>query len=117
MISLIALVLLCSFALGCVASDSTNDKTQIPIGGEVLVIDVRTTEEYRSGHIGGAVHVPYEIIGDKIAALSADKERDIVLYCRSGRRSGIAQKALQGMGYTRVVNAGGIDEYRKVLGQ
>ncbi|MGY8822956.1 MAG: rhodanese-like domain-containing protein [Candidatus Latescibacterota bacterium] len=65
-------------------------------------------DEYNSGHVDGAAHIPYEIIGDKIAALSQDKSRDIVLYCRSGRRSGIAQKTLQDMGYTRVVNAGGL---------
>ena len=110
------LALLCVLLLGCVASDS-KDGGGLPTGEKVIVLDVRTAEEYNSGHIDGAVHIPYEIIGDKIAALSEDKESDIVVYCRSGRRSGIAQKTLQEMGYTRVVNAGGIEDYRRKMGQ
>ncbi len=113
----VGLALLGVFLLGCAASESTKEGTALPVSDAVLVIDVRTTEEYNSGHIAGAVHIPYEVVGDEIAALSTDKERDIVLYCRSGRRSGIALKTLQDMGYTHVVNAGGIDEYRKNLGQ
>ncbi|MFT5374074.1 MAG: phage shock protein E [Candidatus Latescibacterota bacterium] len=117
MVVSVILALFCFFLLGCAASESTKDGEAVPFGDHVLVIDVRTMDEYNSGHVDGAAHIPYEIIGDKIAALSQDKSRDIVLYCRSGRRSGIAQKTLQDMGYTRVVNAGGIDDYRKKLGQ
>lgn len=111
----ISVLLVCIFLSGC--ADGESGKDDLPKGDKVIVIDVRTTQEYDAGHIDGAVHIPYEIIGDKIAGLSKDKGRDIVLYCQSGRRSGIAQKTLQDMGYTRAVNAGGIADYRRKLGQ
>ena len=111
------LALLCVFFLGCAASELGKEGNGLPTGENVIVIDVRTAEEYNSGHIDGAVHIPYEEIGDKIAALSEDKGSDIVVYCRSGRRSGIAKKTLQEMGYTRVVNAGGIEDYRRKMEQ
>lgn len=113
----VLLTLACIFLYGCADGESGREDPSLPQGDKVLVIDVRTTKEYDSGHIDGALHIPYEIIGDKITDLSKDKGRDIVLYCQSGRRSGIAQKTLQDMGYKRVVNAGGIADYRRKLGQ
>lgn len=70
-------------------------------------IDVRTRQEYAAGHLEGALHLPYDTIGRHIAAEVPDKDARIHLYCRSGRRSGIAMKTLQDMGYTNVVNEGG----------
>ena len=53
------------------------------------LVDVRAAEEFNSGHIEGAKHIPYEEIGVRIGELTDDKSREIVLYCRSGRRSGV----------------------------
>lgn len=72
-------------------------------------IDVRTAEEYNAGHLQGAVHIPHEQIADKIAAVTEDKNAVIYLYCRSGRRSGLALESLQALGYSKVVNAGGYE--------
>jgi phage shock protein E len=80
-----------------------------PVGGRYL-IDVRTEKEWNEGHIDGATLIPHEQIADRIAGVIADKNAPIGLYCRSGRRSGIALEALRGMGYTNVVNLGGFEE-------
>jgi phage shock protein E len=69
-------------------------------------IDVRSAEEYQSGHVNEAVNIPYEEIGARIDEVTEDKEAVIYLYCRSGRRSGIALETLQRAGYTNVINLG-----------
>ena len=72
--------------------------------GEVFWIDVRTAEEFAAGHVTGAVNIPYEQISSRITEVSDDHDAEIYLYCRSGRRADIAKTALEGMGYSRVVN-------------
>jgi phage shock protein E len=76
-------------------------------------IDVRTTEEFNAGHIEGAAHIPYEEIAKRISEVTTDKSASIHLYCRSGRRSGIAQETLQAMGFTKAVNEGGYEDLIK----
>jgi phage shock protein E len=78
-----------------------------------LWIDVRTVEEYNAGHLEGAINVPYDEIEHKIEAVSADKNTDIQLYCRSGRRSGIALETLRSMGYSKVTNAGSYEQLKQ----
>lgn len=78
-----------------------------------LWIDVRTLEEYKAGHLEGAVHIPYDEIEQKISAVSADKTADIQLYCRSGRRSGIALETLRRLGYSKVTNAGAYEQLKQ----
>ena len=73
-------------------------------------VDVRTAEEYNAGHIEGAALIPYEVIADNIGSITTDKNADIRVYCRSGRRSGVAKDTLQAMGYTNVINEGGYEE-------
>jgi phage shock protein E len=77
---------------------------------EPLWIDVRTAEEYQQRHVSAAAHIPYEEITDRIGELTTDREQLIYLYCRSGRRSGIAMEALQKAGFSNVVNVGGLEE-------
>lgn len=72
-------------------------------------IDVRTADEFQSGHIEGAAHIPYEEIGARISEVTNDKNSTIHLYCRSGNRSGIAQQILQSMGFHNAVNEGGYE--------
>jgi phage shock protein E len=68
--------------------------------GSLYVLDVRSPEEFREGHVPGAVNVPYDQIAARIAEVPKDK--DVVLYCRSGRRAGIAADVLAASGYTRL---------------
>ena len=76
----------------------------------VLLLDVRTAEEYRSGHIKGAVLMPYDELEASFS--EKDKGRPIVVYCRSGRRSAIAKATLEKMGYRDVSDFGGIDSWK-----
>lgn len=76
--------------------------------GTPLLIDVRTPQEYQTGHAPGAINIPYEEIAERITALTADHDTRILLYCRSGRRSGIATDALRQLGYRHVENRGGL---------
>lgn len=74
----------------------------------VYWIDARTAGEFSGGHVEGAVNIPYDVIGEKIYALTTDKNAKIHLYCRSGNRSGKALRVLQEMGYSNAHNDGGI---------
>lgn len=74
-----------------------------------LWIDVRSTEEFNEGHLPGAVHIEHTQISSKIGSITQDKNAEIKLYCRSGRRSGLAEVALKELGYTNVQNAGGYE--------
>jgi phage shock protein E len=73
-------------------------------------IDVRSVDEYESGHVEGAVNIPHTEIAERIAEVTGDKDDVIYVYCRSGRRSGIAQSVLEDAGFTNVVNIGGLSD-------
>jgi len=71
-----------------------------------LLVDVRTAEEFASGHLPGAINIPYGEIVQGIAALDVSASTEIVLYCRSGNRSGIATQSLGEAGFSNAMNAG-----------
>ncbi len=77
----------------------------------IIIIDVRSEEEYQTGHIEGAVCIPNEVISDQIERLLSDKEQEILVYCRSGRRSSQAVDKLLDLGYTNVKDFGGIIDW------
>ena len=77
---------------------------------KVTIIDVRTDREWHAGHLATAVHLPLQNISRDIHHIVDDKQQKIYLYCRSGNRSGKAVKILQSLGYSHVINAGGIAE-------
>jgi rhodanese-related sulfurtransferase len=74
---------------------------------KLLVLDVRTAAEFDAGHIPGAVNIPHDAIGDRIAELGPADDRDIIVYCRSGRRTAIALEALKGAGFSRLFHLDG----------
>lgn len=81
------------------------------LGGEdVYWIDVRSASEYADGHVAGAVNIPHTEIAERIGEVTADKDATLYLYCRSGRRSGMALNALREAGYDGAVNVGGLDD-------
>ena len=77
--------------------------------GSVL-LDVRTPQEYRTGHIPGSQNIPLQTI-DKVASVAENKDTALFVYCYSGARSQQAAAALQRMGYRNVNNIGGIASY------
>lgn len=64
------------------------------------VLDVRTADEYVSGHVPGAVNIPHDQLASRLAEVP--KDRDVVLYCRSGRRAVLAAEVLADNGYARL---------------
>lgn len=67
---------------------------------ELFVLDVRTAEEFVSGHVPGAVNIPHDQLASRLAEVPKDK--DVVLYCRSGRRTVLAAEVLAANGYQRL---------------
>ena len=76
-----------------------------------IILDVRTAEESSEKHIPGAVHVPNEIIGSAGIPELPDKAQLILVYCRSGNRSKQAAEKLAKLGYTNIVEFGGIHDW------
>ena len=77
----------------------------------VVVVDVRTREEYDGGHIENAVLVPNESIGSEMPETLPDKEATLLVYCRSGRRSKDAAQKLLALGYQSVYDFGGVIDW------
>ena len=75
-----------------------------------VLLDVRTPQEYREGHIPGSKNVPLQTI-DKISSVADNKNIPLFVYCYSGGRSRQAASMLQHMGYNNVQNIGGITTY------
>ena len=75
-----------------------------------VLLDVRTPQEYREGHIPGSKNVPLQQL-DKISSVIDNKDAPMFVYCHSGARSRQAASMLQHMGYTNVQNIGGIAAY------
>ena len=80
-------------------------------GGGVLILDVRTTEEFAAGHIADAVLLPDYDIAAKAETVLTDKEATILVYCRTGRRSEGAARKLVELGYTGIYDFGGIVDW------
>ena len=78
----------------------------------IVLIDVRTKEEYDSGHIPRSINIPYTEIENEI---DYDKDKPIAVYCRTGKRSKEAALTLEKMGYTKIYDIGGIDNYEGEL--
>ena len=78
---------------------------------DYLILDVRTPEEFREKHIPGAINVPNEAIGAEDIPELPDKSQLIFVYCRSGNRSKQASQKLVAMGYTNIVEFGGINDW------
>jgi phage shock protein E len=80
-----------------------------------VVIDVRTEAEWKEGHLEGALLIPYDRIESGITTAVSDKNTRIYLYCRSGRRTGIAYDILKKEGYTDLINLGTVENASKTL--
>lgn len=73
----------------------------------LVILDVRTPEEFASGHIPGAINISHDQLPNRLAEIAGAKDKDVVVYCRSGRRSAIAQQALEAQGFKRVLHLEG----------
>ena len=92
-------------------TDINQGVAQFQQTSNAMLVDVRTPEEYREGHIPGSINVPLQQIED-IELEVAEKNTPLYVYCRSGARSRQATAMLQEMGYEEVHNIGGILDYK-----
>ena len=76
-----------------------------------ILLDVRTQEEYDQGHIPGAILIPNTEIEGRAEEVLTDKDQLILVYCRSGRRSKMAAEILVELGYTNIMEFGGIIDW------
>ena len=77
-----------------------------------ILLDVRTKGEYESGYIPGAINIPLSDIDEKIISFLPDKSQMILVYCRSGNRSREASDKLSKIGYSNVLEIGGINAWK-----
>ena len=90
---------------------SAEEAYEMMASQEIVVVDVRTREEYESGHIENAVLVPNESIGSEMPETLPDKDATLLIYCRSGRRSKDAAEKLLSLGYQNVYDFGGVIDW------
>ena len=107
---------------GCSIKDSSSNTSYKKISSkeakemmdgdsDTIILDVRSQEEYDSGHIEGALLIPDGQISEKADSILTDKDATILVYCRSGRRSLAASKELVELGYTNIYDFGGIIDW------
>lgn len=112
----IALVLILIISLATINGKDRNyqkitpedAKKMLEKNDDVFLIDVRTKEEYNEKHIEGSILVPLDVLEEKIDEVVKDKNKEIIVYCRSGRRSKKAANILLELGYNNVYDLGGI---------
>lgn len=77
-----------------------------------VIVDVRTPDEYKEGHIPNAINIPNETINETVYNKLKDKNQLILIYCRSGSRSRQVAYKMQKLGYTNLVDFGGIINWK-----
>ncbi len=86
-------------------------KNRMDSDDTIVILDVRTQEEYEESHIPGAILIPNESIGTEKQEQLPDMDQEILVYCRSGNRSAQAAKKLVEAGYTQIYDFGGIMDW------
>ncbi len=71
-----------------------------------VLLDVRTPEEFRGGHLDGALNIPVQELDKRLGELAGRKDTDVVVYCRSGRRSADAKRLMEAQGFKKVHDLG-----------
>ncbi|MAF16248.1 MAG: sulfurtransferase [Marinomonas sp.] len=107
MLLILLAVIIAIFSIHALASKRSDIAWQALEQGAVL-IDVRTASEYRADHIEGAVNMPLSSLSKLANPL--DRDKAVVVYCRSGSRASHAKRQLYDMGFTHVLNGGGLEE-------
>ena len=115
-----ALLLIALLLSGCAAKETEKDYLRISAAEaaermaaetDCVILDVRSPEEYASGHIPGAICIPNESIGADVISQLPDRDQLILVYCRSGNRSKQAARKLVDLGYSNIVEFGGINSW------
>lgn len=114
--NIIWIIIVTILLVGCSSEISfvsiNQDEALELIEKEAIIIDVRSIEEYESGHIKGAINIPVDVIElVGIEQIISSKEKNIIVYCRSGNRSRHAAEILISLGYTNIYDLGSINKW------
>lgn len=124
----IVLALTISSLVGCSSKEKSNKENKatsgyeninaketedlLASGDDIVVVDVRSKDEYDMGHIDRAMHIDYNEFNNNLSKLDDYKDKKVLLYCRTGNRSEKAAKILEKNGFKKVYNAeDGVDEH------
>lgn len=110
------------FICGCTNSNiksytsiSADKAYQMIRNEDVIIIDVRSKEEYNTGHVKGAINIAHDVIANEIKKVTTDLDKKIIIYCRSGARAETASNVLVDLGYTNVYTFGGLNSWQYEL--
>ena len=112
-VAISAVAITTTFVAHANTAPQTESSTVQPEKAKGVWIDVRSAEEFNSGHLQDAVNIPHDKIVEGVKALGSAKDEPINLYCRSGRRAEVALTELKNAGYTNVTNYGGYEDLVK----
>lgn len=117
-VNVLLLVAAAALGLWALAADAPKNVTgaqaeELVQKHKALLLDVRTPEEFAEGHVDGATNLPVQVLESKLSSFPAKKDQDIVVYCRSGKRSATAKALLEKAGFTRVHDLGGMSNWEK----
>jgi rhodanese-related sulfurtransferase len=103
---LLAALLMLAGMRSAAAADAALDAGQLlqrqQAGQAPMLLDVRSADEYRDGHIAGALNIPVDSLAQRAGVLGVPRDSEIVVYCVSGKRAARAQETLTSLGYTHV---------------
>ena len=112
---LLLVFLLCVVFVARVSAELSEDEARAQLKQGAVVVDVRTVEEFNAKHLTNVVNIPLAEVSEKIPTLVTNKSQIVLLHCRTGRRSGIAESQLRELGYTNVFNIGSFERASKIL--
>jgi phage shock protein E len=114
---LIGLAIVVVFLTFSKAGQISSESAAEHIKNGAVVIDVRTPGEFNSGHLTNAINIPLDEVTTAVPKKFPEKSKVLLLHCASGMRSGMAQKKLQGLGYTNAFNLGSYGRAKQITEQ
>jgi len=99
----------------CIGAELTETEAREHAKKGALVVDVRTVEEFKTNGLPNVINIPLADVKEKFPKVVTNKSDVVLLHCRSGRRSGIAETELRSLGYTNVFNIGSFERAEKIL--
>jgi rhodanese-related sulfurtransferase len=106
----VALLLFVGYFLFMKGGDTTGAQARQLVQAGARLVDVRTPGEFAAGHLPGAINIPLQQLGDRLVELQP-KDAPVVLYCRSGSRSGSAARTLKSAGFAVVHDLGSMSRW------
>lgn len=98
---------------GCAPASAPSS---IEVSADTVILDVRTPDEFASGHLDGAINVDVQAADFDARVDTLDRDADILVYCRSGNRAGSAIDRMAAMGFTALENGGGVEQAAQATG-